>query len=95
MKARSASAGGSWSGGAQKSEQDRDRASDKTHTISLHLIVKRIGKAFLRLGGRRLVAQMVRRDFEQRYVGSAAGWLWGVVHPLVLLLELTFVFRCA
>jgi len=30
---------------------------------------------------------MVRRDFEQRYVGSAAGWLWGVVHPLVLLLS--------
>ena len=28
---------------------------------------------------------MVRRDFEQRYVGSAAGWLWGVIHPLVLL----------
>jgi ABC-type polysaccharide/polyol phosphate export permease len=36
---------------------------------------------------------MVRRDFQQRYVGSAAGWLWGVVHPLVLLLSWTFVFQ--
>jgi len=42
---------------------------------------------------RALVAQLVRRDFEQRYVGSAAGWLWGVIHPLVLLLSWTFVFQ--
>jgi ABC-type polysaccharide/polyol phosphate export permease len=26
-------------------------------------------------------------------VGSAAGWLWGVIHPLVLLLSWTFVFQ--
>ncbi len=31
------------------------------------------------------MAQLVRRDFQQRYVGSVAGWLWGVVHPLVQL----------
>jgi ABC-type polysaccharide/polyol phosphate export permease len=58
--------------------------------------VKRIpGRHFLRnlVQGRALVAQMVRRDFQQRYVGSAAGWLWGVVHPLVLLLSWTFVFQ--
>jgi len=42
---------------------------------------------------RALVAQLVRRDFQQRYIGSAAGWLWGVVHPLVLLLSWTFVFQ--
>jgi ABC-type polysaccharide/polyol phosphate export permease len=36
---------------------------------------------------------MVRRDFEQRFVGSAAGWLWGLIHPLVLLLSWTFVFQ--
>jgi lipopolysaccharide transport system permease protein len=41
---------------------------------------------------RTLLFQMVRRDFEKRFVGSAAGWLWGVVHPLVLLLSWTFVF---
>src|SRR5215472_5597913 len=41
---------------------------------------------------RGLIFQLVRRDFEQRFVGSAAGWLWGFIHPLVLLLSWTFVF---
>jgi lipopolysaccharide transport system permease protein len=53
------------------------------------------GRHFLRnlVERRTLLAQLVRRDFEQRYIGSAAGWLWGVVHPLVLLLSWTFVFE--
>jgi lipopolysaccharide transport system permease protein len=58
--------------------------------------VKRIpGRHFLRnlVEQRSLVAQLVRRDFQQRYVGSAAGWIWGVVHPLVLLLSWTFIFQ--
>lgn len=42
---------------------------------------------------RTLLFQLVRRDFEQRFIGSAAGWLWGVIHPLVLLLSWTFVFQ--
>ncbi len=42
---------------------------------------------------RALLFQLVRRDFQQRFVGSAAGWLWGVIHPLVLLLSWTFVFQ--
>jgi lipopolysaccharide transport system permease protein len=42
--------------------------------------------------GRALVAQLVRRDFQQRYVGSVAGWLWGVVHPLVQLGIWYFIF---
>lgn len=42
---------------------------------------------------RSLLVQLVRRDFEQRFVGSAAGWLWGLVHPLVLLAAWTFVFQ--
>lgn len=42
---------------------------------------------------RTLLYQMVRRDFESRFVGSAAGWLWGLIHPLVLLLSWTFVFQ--
>jgi ABC-type polysaccharide/polyol phosphate export permease len=42
---------------------------------------------------RALVAQLVRRDFQQRYVGSAAGWLWGMVHPLVLLASWVYVFQ--
>jgi len=42
---------------------------------------------------RALLAQLVQRDFQQRYIGSAAGWLWGVVHPLVLLASYIFVFQ--
>jgi len=42
---------------------------------------------------RTLLFQLVRRDFEQRFIGSAAGWLWGVVHPLVLLISWIFVFE--
>jgi ABC-type polysaccharide/polyol phosphate export permease len=42
---------------------------------------------------RALLTQLVRRDFQQRYVGSAAGWLWGLIHPLVLLASWTFVFQ--
>ena len=41
---------------------------------------------------RSLLFQLVRRDFEQRFVGSAIGWVWGIIHPLVLLLSWSFVF---
>jgi len=53
------------------------------------------GRHFVRnlVERRALVAQLVRRDFHQRYVGSAGGWLWGVVHPLVLLGCYYFVFQ--
>jgi len=53
------------------------------------------GSHFLRnlVERRNLLFQLVRRDFTQRYVGSSAGWLWGVVHPLVLLGSWTFVFQ--
>lgn len=40
-----------------------------------------------------MLFQLVRRDFEQRFVGSAVGWLWGLVHPLVLLASWVFVFQ--
>ena len=55
------------------------------------------GRHFLRYlsRDRSLVYQLVRRDFEQRYVGSIGGWLWGVIHPLVLLAVYTFVFSYA
>lgn len=58
--------------------------------------MKRIpGKFFVRnlVERRALLFQLVRRDFQQRFVGSAAGWLWGIIHPLVLLLSWTFVFQ--
>lgn len=59
--------------------------------------VKIPGRHFLRhFGqGRSLLYQLVRRDFEQRYVGSIIGWLWSVIHPLVLLVVYTFVFSHA
>lgn len=56
---------------------------------------KRIpGTLFLRnlVERRSLLFQLVRRDFEQRYVGSAIGWIWGLIQPLVLLLSWTLVF---
>ena len=33
---------------------------------------------------RSLLFHLVRRDFEQRFIGSAMGWIWGLIHPLVL-----------
>jgi len=42
---------------------------------------------------RSLVAQLVRRDFEQRFVGSAIGWVWGLIHPLAQLLSWVFLFQ--
>jgi ABC-type polysaccharide/polyol phosphate export permease len=53
------------------------------------------GRHFVRhfVERRALLWQLVRRDFQQRYVGSAAGWLWGVVHPVVQLVVWVFVFQ--
>ena len=55
------------------------------------------GRYFLQnlVRGRSLIYQLVRRDFEQRYVGSIVGWLWGLIHPLTLLVVYTFVFQYA
>ena len=52
------------------------------------------GSHFLRnlVHGRSLIYQLVRRDFRQRYVGSIAGWVWGLIHPLVLIGIYTLVF---
>lgn len=53
------------------------------------------GKFFLRnlVEKRGLLYQLVRRDFEQRFVGSVIGWIWGLIHPLVLLVSWWFVFQ--
>jgi len=53
------------------------------------------GRYFLRnlVERRALTAQLVKRDFDARYKGSAAGWLWGVVNPLAMLASWTFVFK--
>lgn len=41
---------------------------------------------------RGLIKNMVIRDLKSRYVGSAMGLFWSVIHPLVLLASYTFVF---
>lgn len=41
---------------------------------------------------RTLITQLVKRDFQQRYVGSAVGWIWSLVHPLVLFASYVFIF---
>ncbi|MCC6391813.1 MAG: ABC transporter permease [Bryobacterales bacterium] len=53
------------------------------------------GQFFLRnlISQRTLLYQMVRRDFESRFVGSVAGWMWGLIHPVVQLVSWTFVFQ--
>ncbi len=53
------------------------------------------GRHFLRnlIERRSLLWQLVERDFRQRYVGSAAGWLWSLIQPLVLLISYTFIFQ--
>jgi homopolymeric O-antigen transport system permease protein len=58
-------------------------------------VPKRVpGTLFLRnlVERRSLLFQLVRRDFEQRFIGSAMGWIWGVIHPLVLLVSWWYVF---
>jgi ABC-type polysaccharide/polyol phosphate export permease len=65
--------------------------------ILFNLIVPRRipGAFFLRnlVERRSLLFQLVRRDFEQRFVGSAIGWIWGLIHPLALLISWMFVFQ--
>ena len=53
------------------------------------------GVLFLRnlVERRSLLFQLVRRDFQQRFIGSAAGWIWGVIHPLVQLVIWWYVFE--
>lgn len=72
-------------------------ATGTARTVSVYTQnVDRIpGQHFLRnmVTGRALLVQLVKRDFKQRYVGSAAGWLWGVIHPLVLLASWIFIFQ--
>jgi len=53
------------------------------------------GSYFVRnlINRRDLLYQLVRRDFERRFVGSFGGWLWGLIHPVVLLVSWVFVFQ--
>jgi lipopolysaccharide transport system permease protein len=41
---------------------------------------------------RNVLKNLIIRDLKRRYVGSIGGFLWSVVHPLVLLISYTFMF---
>src|SRR5678815_5558588 len=41
---------------------------------------------------RNLIKNLVLRDLKHRYVGSIGGFLWSVIHPIVLLVCYTFIF---
>src|SRR5215475_3983937 len=41
---------------------------------------------------RNLLKNLILRDLKQRYVGSVGGFLWSVIHPIVLLVSYTFVY---
>jgi len=55
----------------------------------VHIAGNFLGNLVKRRG---LILNLVARDFKQRYVGSTFGWLWAIVHPIVLLISYTFVF---
>jgi len=67
---------------------------NKLVSSNFHVPQRIPGKFFLRnlVGRRSLLFQLVRRDFEQRFVGSIIGWVWALIHPLVLLVCWWFVF---
>jgi ABC-type polysaccharide/polyol phosphate export permease len=78
-----------------KNRANNDILSSLQYVATLKFVVRIPGRHFLRnlVERRALVAQLVRRDFRTRYVGSSAGWLWGVVHPIVQLLIWIMVFK--
>jgi lipopolysaccharide transport system permease protein len=70
-------------------------AGPRAAAAKLEFVARIPGRHFLRnlVERRALVAQLVSRDFRTRYVGSSAGWLWGVVHPIVQLVIWIVVFK--
>ena len=44
------------------------------------------------IANRNLLKNLILRDLKHRYVGSMGGFLWSVIHPIVLLISYTFVF---
>ena len=55
-------------------------------TYAMVLLLKRIA------ANRNLLKNLVIRDLKHRYIGSMGGFIWSVVHPLVLLVSYTYVF---
>src|SRR5215470_13641333 len=44
------------------------------------------------VANRNLLKNLILRDLKHRYVGSIGGFLWSVIHPVVLLVSYTFIF---
>src|SRR5499427_3461926 len=44
------------------------------------------------IANRNLLKNLILRDLKHRYVGSLGGFLWSVIHPVVLLISYTFIF---
>src|ERR1041384_128992 len=42
---------------------------------------------------RNLLKNLIIRDLKHRYVGSMGGFLWSVIHPIVLVVSYSFIFR--
>src|SRR4051812_27863532 len=42
---------------------------------------------------RNLLKNLILRDLKHRYVGSIGGFLWSVIHPIVLLISYAFVLQ--
>ncbi len=42
---------------------------------------------------RNLLKNLIIRDLKHRYVGSIGGFLWSVIHPIVLVISYSFIFR--
>jgi ABC-type polysaccharide/polyol phosphate export permease len=66
----------------------------KIGIVRLRALLRIPGSLFLQnlVERRGLLYQLVRRDFEQRFIGSIIGWIWSLIHPLVLLLSWWFAF---
>src|SRR5439155_9598305 len=45
------------------------------------------------IANRNLLKNLILRDLKHRYVGSMGGFLWSVIHPIILLITYTFIFR--
>src|SRR5215467_8368309 len=55
-------------------------------TMGMLSLVKKLN------ANRNLLKNLILRDLKHRYVGSMGGFLWSVIHPIVLLISYTFVF---
>ena len=54
--------------------------------LDLRFFLRRLGAS------RNLLKNLIIRDLKHRYVGSFGGFVWSIVHPVVMLISYYFVF---